>query len=91
MNKMQEMKLYFSLFLHVDFEPSCFKEDSTNEFWVQAMQEETYSNHSNDSWELRDILHGKKKFDTKWVYKTNYNRDGTVERHKARLVAKGFT
>lgn len=27
----------------------------------------------------------------KWVYKLNFQVDGTLERHKARLVAKGYT
>ena len=27
----------------------------------------------------------------KWVYKTKYNSDGTIEMYKSRLVAKEFT
>jgi hypothetical protein len=55
------------------------------------MQEEIDSIHMNDTWELTELPHDKKKIGTKWVYKTKYNSDGSVERHKAILVAKGFT
>ena len=58
---------------------------------MQAMNEEMDSIHRNETWELVDLPHEKKKIGTKWVYKTKYNSDGSVERHKARLVAKGFT
>jgi hypothetical protein len=58
---------------------------------VQTMQEDIYSIHVNDTWELTELPHDMKKIGTKWFYKTKYNCDGSVERHKERLDAKGFT
>jgi hypothetical protein len=55
------------------------------------MQEEIDSIHNNDTWELIELPHDNKNIGTKWVYKTKYNSDGSVDRHKERLVAKGFT
>jgi hypothetical protein len=81
----------FSLLSKADFEPSCFEDAWTNEVWVQTMKEEIDSIHRNDTWELTKLPHEKKKIGTKWVYKTKYNSDKSVERHKVRLVAKGFT
>jgi hypothetical protein len=34
---------------------------------------------------------GRKLVRCKWVYKTKYASDGSVERHKAQLVSKGFS
>jgi hypothetical protein len=81
----------FSLLSKVDFERSCFKYASTNEVWLQSMQEEIDSIHRNDTWELTELPHDVKNISTKWVYSTKYNSDRSVERQKAKLVAKGFT
>jgi len=73
------------------FYPSCYEEACTKNVWVKAMQEELHSIDKNDTWELCELPKGKRCVGSKWVYKTKYNSDGTIERHKARLVAKGFT
>jgi hypothetical protein len=46
---------------------------------------------ANDTWDLVHIPKGRKLVKCKWVYKTKYALDGSVERHKDRLVAKGFS
>lgn len=33
---------------------------------------------------------GKKEIASKWVFRTKYNVDGTVNRYKTRLVVKGY-
>ena len=58
-------KVNFSLLAKVDFDPSCFEHACTSEVWVQAMQEEMDSIHSNDTWELRELPHDKKNIGIK--------------------------
>lgn len=45
----------------------------------------------NKTWKLvpRSEAHNKKILPCKWVFKTKYNGDGSVEWHKARLVVLG--
>jgi hypothetical protein len=44
----------------------------------------------NDTWDLVPLPKGRKLVKYKWVYRTKYASDGSVERHKPRLVDKGF-
>ncbi|KAK3030681.1 hypothetical protein RJ639_035885 [Escallonia herrerae] len=45
----------------------------------------------NKTWSLVQLPDGHKPIGCKWVYKTKYRSDGTIEGYKARLVAKGYT
>ena len=54
------------------------------------MDEEYHSLMANDTWYLVPLLKGRKLVRCKWVYRTKYASDGSVEILKAKLIAKGF-
>lgn len=58
--------------------------------WREAMKSEFKALIANDTWTLVPPQGQENVIDSKWVFKTKYKADGTVERRKARLVAKGF-
>jgi hypothetical protein len=68
-----------------------FVEASIHLDWDTIMNEEYRSLMENDTWDLVPLPKGKKLVICKWVYKTKYASDGSVERHNARLVSKGFS
>jgi hypothetical protein len=72
-------------------DPETFAEASGHPDWDITMNEEYHSLMENDTWDLVPLPKGRKLVICKWVYKTKYASDGSVERHKARLVAKGFS
>jgi len=43
----------------------------------------------NGTWILTELPTGKKSIGCKWLFKTKYRSNGTIERHKARLVIQG--
>ena len=55
------------------------------------MDEEYRSLMANDTWDLLPLPKGRKLVRCKWVYRTKYASDGSVERLKSRLFAKGFS
>eukprot|EP00253_Pinus_taeda_P010412 PITA_10412 len=52
------------------------------------MVDEMASLHKNESWDLVELLVGRKPIGSKWVFKKKTNAEGKVEKYKARLVAK---
>jgi hypothetical protein len=44
----------------------------------------------NNTWDLVNLPKGKEVIGIKWVYKTKYKSDGTIDKYKARLVTKGY-
>ena len=59
--------------------------------WKAAVDEEVLALAKNGTWEITDLLRGKKPIGCKWIFTVQYKADGNVDRYKARLVAKGFT
>jgi hypothetical protein len=57
--------------------------------WEQGMKDEMDSLVNNHTWDLVQLLAGKRELQNKWVYKLK-EEDGGEKRYKARLVVKGF-
>ncbi|CAL8123074.1 unnamed protein product [Prunus armeniaca] len=55
------------------------------------MEEEIKTIEKNKTWELVDHRQDKENIGVKWVYKTKFNPDGSIQKHKARLVAKSYS
>ncbi|CAH9107012.1 unnamed protein product [Cuscuta europaea] len=45
---------------------------------------------NNNTWNLVPFDNTKNVVGSKWIYKTKFHYDGSIERHKARLVTQGF-
>lgn len=56
--------------------------------WIKAMNDELKSLRQNDTWTLVELPMSVRPIQSKWVYKTKVNSDGTIG-YKARLVIKG--
>ncbi|GKC42290.1 ribonuclease H-like domain-containing protein [Tanacetum coccineum] len=44
----------------------------------------------NGTWEIVELLEGRKAIESKWIYKIKFKSSGEIDRYKARLVAQGF-
>ncbi|CAL2249603.1 unnamed protein product [Prunus armeniaca] len=75
----------------ITIEPENFEAVVKEEIWRKAMEEEIKTIEKNKTWELVDRPKDKEIIGVKWVYKTKFNPDGSIQKHKARLVAKGYS
>ena len=55
------------------------------------MNEEYESIMKNETWELIELPENKVPIGCKWLYKTKFNANGSIDKYKARLVAKGYS
>lgn len=71
-------------------EPAGYEEAKSDQRWMNAMKEELAMIEKNQTWELVERPEDRKVIGVKWVFKTKFNPDGSVNKHKARLVVKGY-
>ncbi|CAH9146417.1 unnamed protein product [Cuscuta epithymum] len=71
-------------------DPTCFSEAQKHLIWREAMADEFNALISNNTWDLVPFDSSKNVVGSKWIYKTKFHSDGSIERHKARLVAQGY-
>ena len=78
-----------SIFIHTN--PITYNQAMKHPGWCKNMSDELLALEQNNTWIVTDFPPGKAAIDCKYVYKTKFHADGTIERLKARLVVKGFT
>ena len=71
--------------------PKTIQEALSHPGWRDAMIEEMNALDTNGTWNLVNLLIGKKAIGCKWVFIVKVNSEGSVARLKAHLVAKGYT
>ncbi|KAL3830766.1 hypothetical protein ACJIZ3_019568 [Penstemon smallii] len=71
-------------------EPSSFTQASKFSDWRSAMQQEFDALMNTKTWSLIPPSPGQNLIGCKWIFKTKFRSDGSIERRKARLVAKGY-
>nr|GEW25857.1 ribonuclease H-like domain-containing protein [Tanacetum cinerariifolium] len=57
------------------------EEASKDVNWINSMNDEMQALYENDTWELVELLFGKKAIGRKWVYRIKYMSSGEIERH----------
>jgi hypothetical protein len=77
--------------MRIDYEPSCYEEETSHPVWRDVMMEEYQSIMNNDVWDIVLRPEGKFVVTSKWIYKINHTTDGSIEKHKTRIVARGFS
>lgn len=72
-------------------EPKNFKTALKQPIWKKAMEEELQALYDNHTWDLVRKPTNTNIVGCKWIFKTKFKEDGSIDRHKARLVVQGYS
>ncbi|GAA0183519.1 transmembrane signal receptor [Lithospermum erythrorhizon] len=81
--------IIFLASISTGIEPRSFKVAMKDEGWREAMHTEIQALEANETWNMVALPEGKQALGSRWIYKEEYNSDGSVEWLKARLVVFG--
>lgn len=77
-------------FLH-HREPRTMHQALKDKRWRGAMSTEFDAQLKNHTWDLVPPAPHQNLVGNKWIFRTKYLSDGSIDKYKARLIAKGFT
>eukprot|EP01018_Ginkgo_biloba_P008424 Gb_40420 [translate_table: standard] len=91
-SKMRPEQVNFALMAEVltEDELSTFEEARKEQKWNAIMDAKIQAVRKNKTWDLVKLPASKKAIGCRWVYKTKYRADGSIDKHKVRLIAKGY-
>ena len=72
------------------YKPTGYEKALKDIKWKKAMEEEMSMIQKNKTWNLVDKPEGRKVIGVKWIFKTKFNADNSINKYKARLVVKGY-
>jgi hypothetical protein len=72
-------------------EPVNYEQTNEHEEWRNTVNEEYDSLMKNHTWELVEFFENKVPIGSKWLYKSKFKADGSIDKYKERLVAKGYS
>jgi hypothetical protein len=72
-------------------DPETFVEASGHLDWDTTMNDEYFSSMENNTWDLVPLPKGRNIVICRWVYKTKYESNVSVEIHKDMLASKVFS
>lgn len=52
--------------------------------WIKTMNEELDAPEKNNTWEVTSLPHNRKMIGSKWIFKTKFKADGSIEKYRAR-------
>ena len=71
-------------------EPTSVSAALANPEWQRVMEEEYQALLRNNTWVLVSSTYASHIVQSKWIFRTKFKVDGSLDKYKARLVAKGF-
>lgn len=71
-------------------EPSTVLQAFSNPQWKSAMESEYKAPMQNNTWTLVPYSSDIHVVPNKWVFRTKYKANGSLDKFEARLVAEGF-
>ena len=80
--------VFFSIIVS---DPTFFEDAKKENKWCKDMEEELMAIQKNQTWDLLNNPQGKKANRLKWVLRTKYHADGSIQKHKSRLITKGYS
>ena len=71
-------------------DPVHFNQAVKSQHWIDAMNVELDALEANETWEITTLPPNRKAIGCRWVFKTKFKADGSIEKYKARLVILGY-